>query len=144
MSFVLPDPATPYGARVADRLRTEHIIWIVTTNASGVPQPNPVWFLWDGSSFLIYSLSDAARIAHIRRNPRVALHFNSDANGDDIVVFTGEASEAPDAPSADQNPAYLARYRDRIDRNFGGPKGFAAQYSLALRVVPDRLRGFLS
>jgi PPOX class probable F420-dependent enzyme len=144
MSFALPDPATPYGARVADRLRTEHIIWIVTTSASGAPQPNPVWFLWDGSSFLIYSLADAARVAHIRRNPRIALHFNSDANGDDIVVFTGEAREALDAPSADQNPAYLARYRDRIDRNFGGPKGFAAKYSLALRVVPDKLRGFLS
>lgn len=144
MNFALPDPATPFGARVAERLREERIIWIVTTNASGTPQPNPVWFLWDGASFLIYSLPDAARVAHIRRDPHVALHFNSDGNGDDIVIFTGLASEATDAPTADLNPAYLARYGERIDRNFGGPKGFAATYSLALRIVPDKVRGFLS
>jgi PPOX class probable F420-dependent enzyme len=144
MSFALPDPATPFGARVAERLREERTIWIITTSASGAPQPNPVWFLWDGASFLIYSLPDAARIAHIRRNPHVALHFDSDGNGDDIIVFTGVASEAPEAPSADQNPAYLERYRDRIDRNFGGPKGFAGRYSLALRITPAKVRGFLS
>ena len=143
MSFALPDPATPFGARVAERLRDERIIWIVTTNASGTPQPNPVWFLWDGESFLIYSLPDAARITHIRRNPHVALHFNSDGNGDDIIVFTGVASEASDAPSADQNSAYLERYRDRIDRNFGGPTGFAGKYSRALRISPEKVRGFL-
>lgn len=144
MSFALPDPSAPYGARIAERLHDDRILWIVTISASGAPQPNPVWFLWDGESFLIYSLPDAARVAHIRRNPRVALHFNSDANGDDIIVFTGVAREAPDAPSADQNPTYLARYRDRIDANFGGPAGFARDYSLALRVTPEKVRGFLS
>ncbi len=144
MPFALPDPSTPFGARVVERLRDERIIWIVTTNAQGVPQPNPVWFLWDGASFVIYSLPDAARVAHIRRNPQVALHFNSDRGGDDITIFTGVASEATDIPPADQNPAYLARYRDRIDQNFGGPASFASRYSLALRVSPEKARGFLS
>ncbi len=125
MSFALPDPSTDFGARIAARLRDERIIWIVTTAADGAPQPNPVWYVWNASSFLIYSLPDAARVRHIRRNPLVALHFNSDADGNDIIVFVGEAHEAPDAPSADQNPAYLARYGDRIDANFGGPASFA-------------------
>ncbi len=142
MSAALPDPTTPFGARIASRLREERIIWLVTTSADGSPQPNPVWFLWDGESFQIYSLPDAARIAHIRRNPHVALHFDSDGSGGDIIVFSGLASIAPAMPPADQNPAYLARYRDRIDRNFGGPEAFAARYSTPLRVTPTKARGF--
>ncbi|HEX8998037.1 MAG TPA: TIGR03667 family PPOX class F420-dependent oxidoreductase [Ktedonobacterales bacterium] len=142
MSAILPDPSTPFGARVAARLRDESTIWIVTVGADGTPQPNPVWFLWDGLSFLIYSLPDAARVAHIRRNPRVALHFDSDGEGEDIIVFTGQASEAPDAPSADQNPAYIAKYGEQIKEISGDPAAMAAQYSLALRIRPDKVRGF--
>ena len=142
MSFALPDPDTAFGARVAARLNDERIIWLVTTSADGTPQPNPVWFLWEGASFLIYSLPNAARIAHVRHNPHVALHFNSDRVGDDIIVFNGIVSELPDMPPADQHPAYLDRYRERIDRNFGGPAAFAARYSLALRVTPSKVRGY--
>lgn len=142
MSFALPDPTTPFGARVAARLRDDRIIWIVTTSADGTPQPNPVWFLWDGEGFLIYSLPDAARVAHIRRNPHVALHFDSHDNGSDIVIFTGLASEAPDAPAADQHSAFLEKYRDRLDKDVDGLANFTARYSLALRVTPVKARGF--
>src|SRR5215831_5912700 len=88
---ILPDPATPFGERVARRLREEVVIWLTTTGSDGTPQPAPVWFLWEGESFLIYTLTNAKRLAHIERNPRVALHFDSDGTGGDIVVFTGEA-----------------------------------------------------
>ena len=142
MNFTLPDPHTAFGARIAARLRDERIIWLVTTSFDGTPQPNPVWFLWDGASFLIYSLPDAARLQHIRRNPHVALHFDSNGSGGDIVVFAGLAADAPDIPPADQNAAYLARYRQRIDQNFGGAAAFAARYSHALRVTPTKVRGF--
>lgn len=142
MNFTLLDPNTRFGARIAARLHDERIIWLVTTSADGTPQPNPVWFLWEDSSFLIYSLPHAVRIEHIRRDPHVALHFDSDGSGDDIIVFTGMASEAPDAPPADQNAAYLARYRQRIEQNFGGPAAFAARYSRPLRVAPTKVRGF--
>jgi hypothetical protein len=54
------------------------------------------------------------------------------------------ATEAPETSSADQNTEYLARYRDNIDREFGGPAEFARRYSLALRVTPEKVRGFVS
>ncbi|HEX8730863.1 MAG TPA: TIGR03667 family PPOX class F420-dependent oxidoreductase [Ktedonobacterales bacterium] len=141
MTFALPDPSTEFGARVATRLRDERVIWLTTTGADGTPQPNPVWYLWDGESFLIYSLPDAARIAHIRRNPHVALHFDGNGRGGDIVVFTGSAREAPEEPPANERPDYLERYRDRIDRFFNGPVAFAARYSRPLRVTPGKVRG---
>jgi len=41
---VLPDPTTPFGERVARRLREEPVIWFTSTSRDGTPQPNPVWF----------------------------------------------------------------------------------------------------
>lgn len=142
MSFSLPDPSTEFGARVAERLQTERVIWIVTTAADGTPQPNPVWFLWDGAEFLIYSLPNAARVEHIRRNPHISLHFNSSDDGDDVVVFSGVAREVPDAPTADQVPEYVERYKDSIQNLFENRDTFAKRYSLALRITPTKVRGF--
>jgi PPOX class probable F420-dependent enzyme len=142
VSPVLPDPATPIGARVARRLREERIIWLTATAADGTPQPNPVGYLWDGASFLVYCRPDAKRLEHIRRNPRVALHFESDGHEGDIVVFTGTARIATGEPPADQNRAYMEKYQDRIKEIFGTPKEFAAQYSEPVRITPERVRGF--
>ncbi len=139
--FTLPSPETPFGRRVARRLRDSVVAWLTTVTADGTPQPNPVWFLWDGSSFLIYSLSGAARLENIARSPRVSLNFDSDGRGGDIIVFTGNAQVAPDEPPADQNAAYLAKYRTAIDASFGGPAAFAARYSVPIRITPLKVRG---
>jgi hypothetical protein len=79
---ILPDPATPFGARVARRLR------------------------------------------------------------EDIVVFTGTARVASGEPPADQNPQYLEKYRDSIKQAVGSLQEFAAQYSVPVRVTPERVRGY--
>jgi PPOX class probable F420-dependent enzyme len=141
MSTVLPNPATAYGARVARRLREEKIIWLTTVGEDGTPQPNPVWFLWDGASALIYNLNSARRIAHLRRSPRVSLHFDGDGKGGDIVVLSGEARSSPQEPPADQVPAYVEKYREEIARLFGTPANFAAQYAVAMRITPEKVRG---
>jgi PPOX class probable F420-dependent enzyme len=142
MAMILPDPKTPFGERVDRRLREEVVIWLTTTNADGTPQPTPVWFLWENEAFLIYSLVSAKRLEHIERNPRVALHFDGNGSGGDIIVFTGEARQAPDAPPADQNPAYAEKYREFITRSFQTPENFAARYPTALRITPKKVRGF--
>src|SRR5262245_25255265 len=121
MASVLPSPSTPFGERVERRLREEPVIWMTTVGADGTPQPNPVWFLWDGGSVLVYSLPDAARLPHIRRNPRVALHFDGNGRGGDIVVLVGDARISQDDPPADHLPVYIEKYRDFIARSFGTP-----------------------
>ncbi len=139
--FTLPSAETPFGQRVERHLRDDVVAWLTTVSHDGTPQPNLVWFLWDGDSFLIYSLAGAARLANIARNSHVSLNFSGDGRGGDIVVFTGTARVAPEEPPADQNPAYLTKYRDRIDASFGGPAAFAARYSVPLRLSPHKVRG---
>lgn len=139
MSFLIPQ--TPFGERVTRRLRDEPIIWLTTTGADGTPQPNPVWFLWDGHTLLIYSLPDAARLAHIRRTPHVALNFDGDSRGGDIIVITGLARLSPEDLPADQMAPYRNKYQHFIARGFGTPENFAAKYSVALRITPTKVRG---
>jgi PPOX class probable F420-dependent enzyme len=141
MDSVLPDPSTPQGERFARRLAEERIGWLTTVGADGTPQPNPVWFLWDQGTILIYSLPNAARLPHIRRNSRVSLNLNSNAQGGDILVLTGDARISTDEPPADQVPAYVAKYGEAIARSFGTPANFAAQYSTPIRITPTKARG---
>lgn len=141
-SFTLPDPSTPFGARVAEHLRDDIVAWLTTVSGDGTPQPNPIWFLWDGESFLVYTLANAARLRNIARNPRVALNFDGNRRGGDIVVITGTAQLTPGEPPASQNPTYLAKYGSRIDREFHDPEAFSEEYSVPFRVTPLAIRGF--
>ena len=134
------DTNTPFGQRVARRLGDEIVVWLVTVRSDGTPEPSPVWFLWDGESFLIYSLPDTPRERNLRRNPRVALHFNDDRGGD-VVVFTGRAEIDEAAPSVPENAEYVAKYGERMTRISGSPENFGKRYSLPIRVRPDKLRG---
>ncbi|HEY8286355.1 MAG TPA: TIGR03667 family PPOX class F420-dependent oxidoreductase [Chloroflexota bacterium] len=141
MSTVLPDPATPFGERVARRLRDEPIIWLTTIGADGTPQPNPVWFLWDGESFLIYSLNTAKRLNHVQRSAKVSLHFDGDGTGGDIIIFTGTVEVRPEELQADKHGPYVEKYKEFIARSFQTPERFAALYSTPLRIRPTRVRG---
>ena len=139
---VLPDPATEFGARVARRLRDETIGWLTLVDASGTPQPAPIWFLWDGTSALIYSAGTAKRLDHLRANPKVSLSLDGNGTGGDIVVLTGEIMVAPDEPAVPDNPAYLDKYGGEIAAgSWATPEVFAQTYSVPLRFRPTRVRG---
>jgi PPOX class probable F420-dependent enzyme len=129
------------GARARERLTTELVIWPTTVAPSGTPQPRPVWFLWDGSVFLIYSESRAKKLEHIARNPQVALHFNSTPDGDDVQVFLATATIDRNPPLAQDVEAYLAKYRADIEASGMTPETFSATYNVLLQVVPTKLRG---
>src|SRR5438270_7862312 len=103
MPFQLPDPSTPFGERVARRLRDERLIWLTSVDAKGTPQPAPVWFLWDEatSTMLVYSRSDAKRLAHMQQNSRVALNFDGNGSGGDIIVISGTVQVGSNDSPAD-------------------------------------------
>lgn len=129
------------GQRALQRIQSEQVIWLTTVSASGAPQPRPVWFVWDGEAFTIYSTPTARKIAHIAQNPNVALHFNTDAEGDDVQVILGQARLDPDAPPSKLNKAYSEKYHAGILSLGLDEERYAAMFSAAIRVVPSRLRG---
>jgi PPOX class probable F420-dependent enzyme len=138
---VLPEGA--FGERVRTRLREEQLIWFTTVGSDGTPQPNPVWFLWDGDdTVLVYNRTDAHRLAHIDAHPQVALNLQANASGGDIVVLTGTARRATSTPPPHENPAYLAKYGRAIDSISGNAEAFAAEYSVPVEIDVRRIRGF--
>lgn len=139
---VLPDASTPFGERVRHRLREERVIWITTVGKDGTPQPNPVGFLLqDDNSILIYNAVKANRISHVADRPQVALHFDGDGDGGDIVVFTGTARRVDDVPPPHENQTWLAKYGDSAARTFGSVERFSEQFPVPLRIEITRTRG---
>jgi PPOX class probable F420-dependent enzyme len=135
------DTNTDFGARVAKRLLQEEVIWLTTVRPDGVPQPNPVWFLWEGDTITIYSQPGAHKVGHIRSHPQVALNFNSTADGSEVVIFTGEAHIVPNPAPVNANSAYLKKYARGITDINLTPDSMARDYSTVIHVTLKHVRG---
>lgn len=133
-----------FGRFVKRRIKEEYFVWLTTVDSKGVPQPRPVWFIWENDSFLIFSQPNAHKVKHILKNPNVALHFNTaDEKGEQsIVIFTGKATVDENCLPAHKVRAYLRKYKTGIVGLNATPEQFSSEYSVALRIAPANLRGW--
>jgi PPOX class probable F420-dependent enzyme len=134
---------TRFGRHVNRRLREEQIIWLTTVDGRNTPQPRPVWFHWDGQTVLIFSESLKAKLRHIARNPSVALNFNTDEEGGDVVVLAGEARVLDEQPPPNRIKAYLRKYAEGIKSLNMTADQFKDVYSVPVIVSPESMRGFV-
>jgi PPOX class probable F420-dependent enzyme len=131
MAFELTEP-------IERHLTGDLIAWLTTVTPAGRPAPRPVWFVWDGAAIIIYSLNEGAKLRHIQANNQVAVHFNSNVGGDDIVVISGHVELIPTAPPPTQFPGLLDKYAATISRMGQTPQWYDDEYGVALRVTPER------
>jgi PPOX class probable F420-dependent enzyme len=127
------------AGHVVSRLETERIGWLTTVAADGTPQVSPVWFLWDGEEFLVYSL-DSPRVRNLGGASRVSLNLDGNGMGGDIVIVEGTARVDATMPSAAQNPEYLLKYKPVMDEYGWTPEWFAGRYSVPIRIAPTKYR----
>src|SRR5512142_2728766 len=126
-------------ATVRRRMQEEYFAWLTTVGSDLSPQPRPIWFIWEPrrGSFLIYSQPHAHKVRHLAQHPNVAVHFSTDASGDnDVLVFTGKAEIDPSAPPVNKNRVYMKKYREGIAGLNSTPEDMAREYSVAIRVTP--------
>ncbi len=138
----LIDTSTEFGQRVARRMQDEEVVWLTTVGTDLTPQPRPVWFLWNGAEFVIFSQPKSRKNAHIARHPRVALNFNCDAGGSDVIAFTGTARIVTGPLPKEQMDAYLAKYREGIAGLGMSEAQMTQDYSTVILVTPLTVRGF--
>ena len=136
------DLDSPAGARADRRLRTEQILWLTTVRADGQPQSSPVWFVWDGETFLIFSQPAAQKLRNLAANPRVAVHVDTDAAGEDVLTIDGSAAVDADVPPSDQLEEYQVKYREGIQAMGMTPAELAGDFSVAIRIRPARVRAW--
>jgi PPOX class probable F420-dependent enzyme len=135
----LLDTSTARGKHVQRRLEKEIVIWLATSGADERPNVVPVWFRWDGETFLIFSLP-GQKVRDIEANPKVALHLNATPEGGDIVRIDATASRLRRHPPANKVPDYIRKYAPLIKDYHWTPESFAKDYSVVLRVRPTRFR----
>jgi len=133
-----------FGKMVKRHIDQEYFVWLTTVDAKLVPQPRPVWYVWDRDAFLIYSEPHAHKVQHLEKHPHVSLHFNTaDEKGEQgVIVFLGTAVVDRTSPPAHAHPAYLEKYRAGIGDLDISAETMGQQYSIAIRVVPASVRGW--
>lgn len=138
------DFGTRFGRHVIHRLQRERIVWLTTvsSDADDSPLPRPVWFHWDGRTVLILSQKGKAKLRHISHNPRVALNFNTDADGGDVAVIVGDAHILEHWPRG-RVAAYLKKYRHGIEDLGMTAERFKNSFEVPIQVIPRRLHGFI-
>ncbi|MCV7257869.1 TIGR03667 family PPOX class F420-dependent oxidoreductase [Mycobacterium shimoidei] len=122
---------------VSSRLTSDHYAWLTTVAKSGLPVPRLVWFYFDGSELSVYSMPQAAKVAHIKARPLVSLNLDSDGNGGGIIVVGGTARvDATNVDGRDDEP-YWRKYREDAER-FGLTEAIAS-YSTRLKISIDKV-----
>ncbi|WP_350276230.1 TIGR03667 family PPOX class F420-dependent oxidoreductase [Kribbella sp. HUAS MG21] len=136
------DTSTDFGKRIERQLGDERVVWLTTVGKSGTPAPNPVWFLWHDDEILISSQPDKAKLRNVSTHPQVAVNFNATHTGGDVGVISGTAV----VDAAPISGAALAAYNTKYAEDIAGlgmtPDQFHADYSVLIRITPEKLRGF--
>lgn len=136
------DLAKERDAHIDQRLRSDPIIWLSTVRRDGRPHTVPVWFLWDGSTILIFSQPDNLKIRNLRNNPNVSLALDDTDDGSDVAAVEGKA-ELLAEPSLNLNiPAYFEKYGTSIQDMGQTPESMAKVYSQPIRITPTKFVGW--
>jgi PPOX class probable F420-dependent enzyme len=128
----------PAGAR--RHLDEDHVVWLTTITDSGAPAPWPVWFVADGDDIVVFSEPTTRRVHNIEQRPRVALHFNCGAEGDDAWIISGTAALRPRVKPSGA-PGYEAKYRAAIEGALQTTvEQIDATYDTEIRITPTAIR----
>ncbi len=125
-------------AHVDQRLRSDSIIWFTTVRRDGRPHTVPVWFLWDGSTFLIRSQPDNLKIRNLRTNPNVTLALDGTDDGSDVIAVEGRAELLAEPASNLNVPAYFEKYGPALQDMGQTAESMAQSYSQPIRVTPTK------
>lgn len=126
--------------RVEARLRQNLMVWLTTVRSDGQPVSVPVWFLMrEDSTILLYSQPGKQKLRNIADNPKVSLGLDVTDIGRNVIRMEGIARVAHDEPAANQQPAYLAKYTERIAALFDTPERFAELFSTAVIITSTKL-----
>jgi PPOX class probable F420-dependent enzyme len=126
------------SAEVDALLRERAVAWLSTTSRDGTPAVVPVWFVWDGGSFLVFSKPHARKVRNVAANPRVMLAIGDAADDFDVQLVEGRAELLTSDAAAVLPTALAGKYRTWLDGIGLGLDEFAATYAQPIRISPTR------
>ncbi|MFI0239316.1 pyridoxamine 5'-phosphate oxidase family protein [Streptomyces sp. NPDC016845] len=115
---------------------------VATVSADGMPHVSPLWFVWDGTSLWLYSLTRSRRWADLRADGRVAVAVDAGEEYGELrgvelsgrVEFVGESPRTGEpCPELDAPERLFAR------KNFGMSEMFHDGRHAWARLTPDKI-----
>ncbi|MET7683718.1 pyridoxamine 5'-phosphate oxidase family protein [Streptomyces sp. NPDC005423] len=95
---------------------------VATVSADGAPHASPLWFVWDGTSLWLYSITRSKRWADLRRDPRVAVVVDAGDSYDELrgAELSGSVEFVGEVPRIGEPvPELVAVERLFARKNFG-------------------------
>lgn len=83
-------PKPPIPARFTPILQSTALGHLATVDDHGLPQVNPVWFLWDGEHLLLSVKADTRKYRNLRRDPHLAISFLDPTDPGHYLELRGE------------------------------------------------------
>ncbi|HQY31545.1 MAG TPA: TIGR03618 family F420-dependent PPOX class oxidoreductase [Thermomicrobiales bacterium] len=137
------DPTTELGAKASTRMEHQVLGWLTTVGSDGTPQPNPVWYIHDGETIVIFSRPNQAKLGNIRRHPQVSFNLEATETEEEVTILTGTAV-LEDRTGISQE--LLDRFAARYERGLAGIQmtraEFEEQHTVVIRITPAKLRGW--
>ena len=128
-------------AHIDERLRSDGMIWLNTVRPDGRPHSVAVWFLWDGSQFLIFSQPRKQKLRNLQHNTNVVLSLDNTKNGSDVIAIEGKAELLKEVNVDATLPAFAKKYAAQIKNMGSTAEAMAQEYSQGIRIIPTQFIG---
>jgi PPOX class probable F420-dependent enzyme len=128
----LPHPA------LAERFEREPIVWLSSSHPDGRPHLVPVWFVWDGEAFLVFSKPTARKVRNMAEAPNVTLAIGSAERDFDVQLVEGHAVLLEQQTAAVVPSAMWTKYAEPMASAGLSRDEFVATYRQAIRIIPTR------
>ena len=109
-----------------------------TIRRDGSPQASVVWYLWDGSTFLISTIPTTAKWRNLRRDPRCSLCVEEPESGQMVVAYGRARLDDGDVRARTRD--LVAKYYDNdADTEAHMERIFQSNDRVLIEVTPDRM-----
>ncbi len=132
-----PTSAVGFPAEAVAHLDHDEVAWLTTVTDTGAPSPTPIWFLRVGNEIVSFSEPAFRKVHNLRARPAATLHFNSDREGQDVVVIHATVRlEEGRGPSS--VPGYVEKYAEGLATWGISVAEYDATSTVKLIITPRR------
>lgn len=121
-------------------LSTERTCRVATVSPDGAPHVSALWFVWDGVSLWLYSLTRSRRWTDLRKDPRVAVVVDSGAEYGDLrgAELSGTAEFVGEIPRTGEPCPELEPVEALFARKYFGLEALPHDHRHAwIRLTPE-------
>lgn len=113
---------------------------LASVRSDGRPHVVPLWFVWDGTAFVMYSKPHAVKVQNLRRDPNAMLALGEPGRLDGAAALVEVRAEIDETVGL--LSAFADKYAERMARLGLSLETFALVYSQPIRLVPMRWLGW--